>query len=36
MANYEFYIASSLEKVFPTTRVKEEKRRTFNLLQNVR
>jgi len=34
MANYEFYIASSLEKVFPTTRVKEEKRRTFNLLQN--
>jgi len=34
MANYEFYIASSLEKVFPTNRVKEEKRESFNLLQN--
>ncbi len=33
MNGYEFYIASSLEKPFLTKRVKEEKRRSFDLLK---
>lgn len=34
MANYEFYLASSLEKVFANKRVKEENRKVFDVLQN--
>jgi hypothetical protein len=34
MANYEFYLASSLEKVFPNKRVFEDKRRDIDLLVN--
>lgn len=34
MKGYEFYFASSLEKPFLTKRVKEEHRRSFNLLKN--
>ncbi len=33
MTGYEFYLASSLEKPFLNKRVKEEKRRTFDLLK---
>ncbi len=36
MADYEFYFTSSLEKVFPTKRVKEEKSSKFNLFKNER
>ena len=34
MANYEFYLASSLEKVFANKRVKEENREVFDVLEN--